>query len=100
GEVKLVDFGLARASTRQFRTETGVVRGTLPYMSPEQAQQGPVDRRTDVYAASATLFELFTSVRAFPQGPTGEQPLAPSQLRPGLKPALDAVLGKKLANEA
>src|SRR5581483_9782430 len=100
GEVKLVDFGLARASTRQFRTETGVVRGTLPYMSPEQAQQGPVDQRTDVYAASATLYELFTGVRAFPQGPTQDVPKPPSQLRPGLKSALDAVLAKGLASEA
>jgi serine/threonine-protein kinase len=100
GEVKLVDFGLARASTRQFRTETGVVRGTLPYMSPEQAQQGPIDLRTDVYAAGATLYELFTSVRAFPAGPSGELPAPPSTLRPNLSPKLDAVLLKAVAAEA
>jgi hypothetical protein len=100
GEVKLVDFGLARASTRQFRTETGVVRGTLPYMSPEQAQQGPIDLRTDVYAAGATLYELFTGHRAFPGGPTGELPARPSSLRANLTAAFDAVLLKAMAAEA
>ncbi len=100
GEVKLVDFGLARATTKQFRTETGVVRGTLPYMSLEQASQGAVDLRTDLYAAGCTLYELFTRTRAFPQGPTADVPPAPSTLRPGLPTKLDGALLKAVAAEA
>jgi hypothetical protein len=92
GEAKLVDFGLVLANTRLFRTQTGIARGTLPYMSPEQAAGELVDFRADLYAATATLYELLTLARAFPEGPyTGPRPAKVSQARPGLPEALDAV---------
>lgn len=91
GEAKLVDFGLVMATQRLFRTETGVARGTVPYMSPEQAAHESLDQRADGYSAGATLFELFTGMRPFPNGPTGAQPPRVSVLNPDLPRALDAV---------
>jgi len=69
GEIKLVDFGIARAATQMHTTKAGTVRGTLAYMSPEQAAGGDVDLRTDLYSTGAVLYELATGRRAFPGGP-------------------------------
>ena len=99
GEPKLVDFGLVFANARLFRTQTGIARGTLPYMSPEQGAGSTVDRRADVYSAGATLYELFTGVRAFPEGPLGPRPLAASTHRAELSGAFDLVLEQALAIE-
>ncbi len=97
GEVKLVDFGIARAADRMYRTRTGMARGTVPYMSPEQAQGSPVDARSDLYSAGAVFYELFTSHRAFPEGPTTSAPLGVSRLEPSLPAALDSVLARALS---
>ncbi len=92
GELKLVDFGLVLANTRLFRTQTGIARGTLPYMSPEQAAGELVDFRADLYSATASLYELLTGGRAFPEGPyTGPRPPKASEVRPDLPAALDEV---------
>lgn len=69
GEVKLMDFGIARAAERLAATRTGSVKGTLAFMSPEQARGQPVDRRADLYSFAATLYELLTLKRAFPDEP-------------------------------
>lgn len=102
GEPKLVDFGLVMANSRLFRTETGIARGTLPYMSPEQAAGLAVDRRSDVYSAGATLYELFAGLRAFPEGPMGPRLIPPSQVRPELAElarSLDEVFARATAQE-
>ncbi|MFO0595451.1 MAG: serine/threonine-protein kinase [Myxococcaceae bacterium] len=101
GDVKLVDFGLVFANARLFRTQTGVARGTMPYMSPEQAAgETNVDRRTDVYSAAATLYEALTLQRAFPEGPYGPRPSPASVARDTVPKALDAVLEKALSLNA
>ena len=79
GKVKVLDFGLAKAFgselgessqsesptlTRQ-RTETGVILGTAPYMSPEQARGKPVDKRTDIWSFGCVLYEALTGTAAF-----------------------------------
>ncbi len=74
GQVKVLDFGLAKALTRgrlvsggldsptltAAATQAGVVIGTAAYMSPEQARGKPVDKRTDVWAFGAVLYEMLT----------------------------------------
>lgn len=65
GEVKLIDFGLAKARMRVSRSQDGIVKGKIPYLAPEQAQGRPIDRRTDVYALGATLWETATMKRLF-----------------------------------
>jgi serine/threonine-protein kinase len=64
GEVKIIDFGVARAATTMHRTQAGYVKGKYPYMSPEQITGGNIDRRVDVYALGLVLYELLTNVRA------------------------------------
>jgi serine/threonine protein kinase len=58
GEVKVIDFGIAKARSRLVQTEAGVIKGKFRYMSPEQASGGKVDHRTDVFAAGVVLYEL------------------------------------------
>jgi serine/threonine-protein kinase len=65
GDVKLFDFGLARAKGRRHRTESGVVKGKIAYLSPEQLNQLPIDRRCDIFALGTTLWELTTMRRLF-----------------------------------
>ncbi len=77
GEVKILDFGIARAAIREFETRTGVVKGTPGYMSPEQLLGGNPDRRADVYSAGIVLWELLAnerhaSDRIDPPSPTGD----------------------------
>jgi serine/threonine-protein kinase len=65
GTVKLIDFGLAKARNRQTKSAEGVIKGKIPYLSPEQITLGQIDRRTDIYALGATLWELTTMRRLF-----------------------------------
>jgi serine/threonine-protein kinase len=63
GEVKLLDFGIAKARGRADRTETGVIKGKVRYMAPEQAMGRDIDRRIDVYALGVVLWEMLTMRR-------------------------------------
>jgi serine/threonine protein kinase len=65
GKVKLIDFGLAKARVRTSKTDAGIVKGKIPYLAPEQAQIGPIDRRVDIYALGTTLWETVTMKRLF-----------------------------------
>jgi serine/threonine-protein kinase len=65
GHVKLIDFGLVKATNRVSRTAEGIVKGKIAYMSPEQSLGKPVDRRTDIFALGTTLWELTTDRRLF-----------------------------------
>src|SRR4051794_41059283 len=65
GEVKLIDFGLAKARVRLSKSADGIVKGKIPYLAPEQAHGRPIDRRIDVYALGATLWESVTMKRLF-----------------------------------
>lgn len=65
GEVKLVDFGLAKASSQIETTDPGVVKGKFSYLSPEAASGQPVDHRADIFAMGIILWELFTGRRLF-----------------------------------
>ncbi len=66
GAVKLGDFGIAKASQRLSRhTMTGVLQGKFPYMSPEQAEGGPLDQRSDVFSFGILAYELLSGKRPF-----------------------------------
>jgi len=70
GNVKVMDFGIARMVDASMTATTGVI-GTPAYMSPEQAESRPVDARTDIYAIGLIIYELFTAQAAF----TGDTPI-------------------------
>jgi serine/threonine protein kinase len=65
GEVKVTDFGIARAAERATHTSTGIVKGKVAYMSPEQAQGLPFDHRLDQFATGIVLWEMLTGTRLF-----------------------------------
>ena len=65
GEVKLFDFGLAKATGRRAKSSAGIVKGKLPYLSPEAIEQQPLDGRSDIYTLGTTLWELTTMRRLF-----------------------------------
>ena len=110
GRLKILDFGLAKflkshAATARTMSETDQLpAGTLPYMPPEQLSGGPIDARTDIYAAGAVLYELAVGKRAFadPSGPRlvdailHQMPLAPTAVNPSVSPALAGVILKAL----
>jgi serine/threonine-protein kinase len=65
GRVKIIDFGLAKAASQQIKTATGVLKGKVGYLSPEQLDGFPADRRADVFAVATTLWELSCDRRLF-----------------------------------
>lgn len=110
--VKIVDFGIAKgtqqgAAGREALTRTGVVVGTLQYMSPEQLGGDPIDGRSDLYALGCMLYEMLTGESAF-AGSTIEarlqrrltgEPLHPRGVNPSVPVWLDALVAKALARE-
>src|SRR5437868_2351705 len=107
GNVKVTDFGIARAGTSDGLTQTGSVMGTATYFSPEQAQGLPVDGRSDVYSLGVVLYEMVTGVAPF----TGDSPVAvaykhvredavaPSQRNPDVPPDLERIILTALAKD-
>jgi hypothetical protein len=104
GCIKIVDFGIAKATSRAPRTSTGTIKGKACYMAPEQCLGQAVDRRTDVFAAGILLYELTTGMRPF----DGDSELAvmqavvstaaapPSQRVPGYPSDLETVVMRAL----
>jgi beta-lactam-binding protein with PASTA domain/predicted Ser/Thr protein kinase len=105
GEVKVMDFGIARTSTGDTLTQTAAVLGTASYLSPEQAQGLPVDTRSDIYSLGCVLYEMLTGRAPFiGDSPVAiaymhvkEDPVPPSQLNEDVPPTLDAVVLKCMA---
>jgi eukaryotic-like serine/threonine-protein kinase len=107
GEVKVVDFGLAKAGTQVENTDEGVVKGKFAYLSPEAAYGKEVDARTDVFALGIITWEMLTGRRLFyADDPHDTIRLVraarvPSitALNPKVDPALDAMVRKALARD-
>ncbi|WP_414640746.1 serine/threonine protein kinase [Archangium sp.] len=107
GAVKVVDFGIAKAAGQSHKTESGVVKGKLPYMPPEQLRAKPLDRRADVYALGVVLYELLTGQRPYAseseaglmQAILFEPHTPAAELRPDLPFPLRRILNKVLAKD-
>ena len=65
GEVKLIDFGIAKAAGTRSTTQAGILKGKFGYMSPEQVRGLPIDRRSDIFSCGIVLYELLTGERVF-----------------------------------
>lgn len=109
GLVKVLDFGVAKATSETHVTRTGQLSGKAPYMSPEQIWGSTVDRRTDVFAAGVVLWEALTGQRLFRQPGTAESSALrnvlelrirpPSELRPEVSPTLERIVLRALERE-
>jgi len=108
GDIKLCDFGIAKAATKASHTQAGALKGKLQYMSPEQAWAKPIDRRSDIFSLSAVLFEMLTGRKLF----SGENEIsildqvreaqvsAPSAYNDELTKEIDDVVLRGLSREA
>lgn len=108
GEVKLLDFGVAKAAGFESFTRTGHIKGKYAYMSPEQAAGAPLDRRSDVFSLGIVLWESLTGRHLFKRSreldtlqaiSAGVVP-APSKLNPAVSPTLDRILKRTLQTRA
>jgi len=107
GEVKLVDFGIAKAAIKAPSTDSGSLRGKLLYMSPEQAWGRSMDKRSDIFSLGVVLFEMLTGRSLF-MG-TSEMSilervreahfLTPSSFNPAIPIELEAVVARALKKE-
>ncbi|NVB85471.1 MAG: serine/threonine protein kinase [Kofleriaceae bacterium] len=106
GAIKLVDFGIARATSRvSAKTRPGIRKGKTPYLSPEQCRGHAIDRRSDLFSLGTVLYELATGTRPFRGNSDFEvmeaivdaKPAPPSTLVPTLPARLDDIVIKLLA---
>lgn len=107
GDVKIADFGVAKAKSRSYHTVSGTIKGKAPYMAPEQILGESLDRRADVFSLGTLLFEVTTRTRLFSAQPgpmamahilSGDVP-DPAERRPGYPPALAAIVRRALARD-
>lgn len=105
GVVKVIDFGVAKSADRYSHTSAGELKGKFSYMSPEQCQSEPVDRRADVFALGIVLWEATAGRRLFKREnellvfhAICEEPIPrPSSLRADYPPALEHIVMRALA---
>jgi serine/threonine protein kinase len=107
GEVKLIDFGIAKAAGKAGKTQAGILKGKFGYMSPEQVRGLPIDRRSDIFSVGICLYELLTNERLF----VGESDfstlekvrnveiLPPSSYNRAIPPELEQIVLKALARD-
>jgi serine/threonine protein kinase len=105
GDVKLCDFGIAKAVSKAGQTQMGSLKGKLQYMSPEQAWGRPVDSRSDIFSLGAVLFEMLTGERLF----SGDSEMSileavrqgrirtPRDIDPGIPAEVDEIVTRALA---
>ncbi|HXM76692.1 MAG TPA: protein kinase, partial [Thermoanaerobaculia bacterium] len=107
GDIKLCDFGIAKAASKASETQSGALKGKVQYMSPEQAWGRPLDRRSDIFSLGCVLFEMLTEQKLF-RGDTelsllekvrAARVVAPSTINPEVPKSLDAIVLKSLALE-
>ena len=104
GEVKLADFGIAKAVDKSEKSATGIIKGKFAYMSPEQSQARPLDARSDLFSVGTVLYLLTTGRKPF-DGPTDAdvlmqvrraRPEKPSTLVKDLNPDVERLINRAL----
>ncbi|GAC1352110.1 MAG: hypothetical protein NVSMB1_11730 [Polyangiales bacterium] len=107
GEVKIVDFGLAKANTQLEKSEPGIIKGKFSYLAPEAARGQEVDARADIFAIGIMLWELLAGRRLF-LGKTDletvqmvQRAIVPpiTRIRPDVPPELEPILARALASD-
>ncbi|MEZ4240724.1 MAG: protein kinase [Myxococcota bacterium] len=107
GEVKVADFGIAKAETNAYQTRDGLLKGKFEYMSPEQAQGKEIDHRSDLFSLGIILHEMLTMKRLFKAESEiatlkkirdGEIP-APSSIRSGVSPGIERICLRALTRD-
>jgi serine/threonine protein kinase len=110
GDVKLTDFGIAKAATKASNTDRGALRGKLLYMSPEQAWGKAIDRRSDIFSLALVLYEMIANAKPFLAGHDGSEMTIlekvrqceiapPRSLNPKIPESLDRLVMKALAKD-
>ena len=105
GEVKLVDFGIAKATMKARQTAAGVIKGKYYYMSPEQAWGDSIDFRSDIFSAGIVLYEMMTGQMLYLEEDLHKlldmarraEIASPSTLRRGIPPQLERIVMRALA---
>jgi TonB family protein len=107
GDIKLCDFGIAKAASKASHTQAGALKGKLQYMSPEQAWGRHIDKRSDIFALATVLFEMLTGRKLF----TGDNELSileqvrearvvpPSEINDEVTPEIDKIVLKALQKD-
>jgi serine/threonine protein kinase len=106
GDVKVIDFGIAKSEISTVKTEAGMIKGKFVYMSPEQSLAKPLDKRSDVFAIGITLYEMLCGQNPFQKSNVvhtleaiqRSEPLPASECDPALAP-FDPILAKALAKD-
>ncbi len=106
-QVTLMDFGLVRAAEDTSLTKTGTIVGTPEYMSPEQAEGGEIDHRTDIYSLGVVLFKMLTGQVPFSKSTPHavliahmtQEPPSVSSISPGLSSPVERVIRKALVKD-
>jgi serine/threonine protein kinase len=107
GEVKLVDFGIAKATMKARQTAVGVIKGKYYYMSPEQAWGNPIDHRSDIFSAGIVLYEMITGQMLYLEEDLHKllemarsaEIRPPGVLRKGVPPQLERIIMHALAKD-
>jgi TonB family protein len=107
GDIKLCDFGIAKAASKASHTQAGALKGKLQYMSPEQAWGKSIDRRSDIFALGAVLHEMLTGRKLF----SGDSEISvleqvrqakfqnPSEINDEVPTQVDAIVSRALSKE-
>jgi serine/threonine-protein kinase len=107
GQVKIMDFGIARMRVGDVKTSTGIVLGTPKYMSPEQVEGSPVDQRSDIFSLGVVFYEMLTGVRLFSGDDAPQimhnvahgEHVPPTRMNPELPAMLDFIVARALKKD-
>jgi hypothetical protein len=107
GEIKLADFGIAKAQRKREQTAAGVIKGKVAYMSPEQATGTAIDKRSDIFSVGSLLYRMMTNALPFDAATDLEQLLRVQRadvtplekVKPGLSPAVAGIIMRAMRRE-